>query len=106
LEEYRSLLRDAIQRWRGSEFGQEGDAFFAAFHRTSDAVAAALAAQRALAARRWPANASLRVRMGLHTGEPTCAEENYVGIDVHRAARIHSAAHGGQILLSEAARAR
>ena len=89
----------------GREVRVEGDSFFVAFQSAPDAVAAAVAAQRALAAHSFPAGAEVRVRMGLHTGEgrPAAAEAgaDYVGIDVHRAARIAAAAHGGQVVLSE-----
>ena len=70
----------------------------------ADAVAAAQAAQRALAKHPWPGGTAVRVRMGLHTGEPTLASGGYVGLDVHRAARLCAAGHGGQVLLSEATR--
>ena len=79
----------------------QGDAFFVAFPRATQAVAAAVEAQRLLAEHAWPEGVTVRVRMGLHTGEPWKAEEGYVGIDVHRAARIAHTGHGGQVLLSE-----
>ena len=102
LAECRQLLRTAFQEWNGHEVDTQGDAFFVVFARASDAVLAAAEAQRALAAHPWPEGASVRVRMGIHTGEPARAAEGYVGLDVHRAARIMSAAHGGQVLLSQA----
>src|SRR5207245_4920725 len=83
----------------------EGDSFFAAFPSATDAVAAAVSAQRALAAAPWPEGTSVRVRMGLHTGEGRLGGESYVGLDVHRAARIAAAGHGGQVLLSDSTRA-
>jgi predicted ATPase/class 3 adenylate cyclase len=98
LAEHRRALREAFARYGGVEVGTEGDAFFAAFARASDALAAASEARASLA------GGPIRVRMGLHTGEPTRTEEGYVGIDVHRAARIAAAGHGGQILLSQATR--
>jgi predicted ATPase/class 3 adenylate cyclase len=101
LAECRQLLRDIFQRWHGHEVDTQGDAFFVAFARATDAVSAAVAAQHALAAHTWPEGARVRVRMGLHTGEPSLSGEGYVGVDVHRAARIMSAAHGGQVLLSQ-----
>ncbi len=101
---YRQLLRTAIEARNGHEVDTQGDAFFIAFPRAKDALAAALQAQRAIAAHQWPENADLRVRMGLHTGEPRTAEMGYVGLDVHRAARICAAGHGGQILLSQTTR--
>jgi predicted ATPase/class 3 adenylate cyclase len=101
LTECRRLLRAAFQEWGGHEVDTQGDAFFVAFARATDAVLAAVDAQRALAAHSWPEGATVRVRIGLHTGEPSLASEGYVGMDVHRAARIMSAAHGGQVLLSQ-----
>src|SRR5713101_4953108 len=102
LAECRHLLRAAFQEWGGHEVDTQGDAFFVAFARATDAVLAAVDAQRALAAHPWPEGAAVRVRMGLHTGEPTLTHEGYVGLDVHRAARIMSTGHGGQLLLSQA----
>jgi predicted ATPase/class 3 adenylate cyclase len=96
LAEHRRVLRDAWRRHGGVEVDTQGDAFFVAFARASDAVAAAVEAQRALT------EGPVRVRMGLHTGEPRRADEGYVGFDVHRAARIAAAGHGGQVLLSQA----
>jgi class 3 adenylate cyclase len=95
LDEHRRVLRRAFASHGGIEVNTQGDAFFAAFARASDAVAAAAEAQQALAQGR------VRVRMGLHTGEPTVTADDYVGVDVHRAARIAAAGHGGQVLLSE-----
>jgi class 3 adenylate cyclase len=100
LAEHRRLIRDAFTTRGGQEIDTQGDAFFYCFERARDAVAAAVAAQRALASHAWPDGTELRVRMSLHTGEPVVGEEGYVGIDVHRAARICSAGHGGQVLLS------
>jgi predicted ATPase len=81
----------------------EGDGFFFAFERSSDAVAALVEAQRALDAEPWPEDAPIRVRMGMHTGDGRLdADGSYVGADVHRAARVAAAGHGGQVLLSEA----
>jgi predicted ATPase/class 3 adenylate cyclase len=104
LEEYRQLLRAAFQRWDGNVVDTQGDAFFVAFARASDAVSGAVAAQRALASHVWPDGMVVRVRMGLHTGEPTLSSEGYTGLDVHQAARIMSAGHGGQVLLSQTTR--
>jgi predicted ATPase/class 3 adenylate cyclase len=101
LEACRSLLRGAFQEWDGHEVDTQGDAFFIAFARASDAVAAAVEAQHALANHPWPEGTTVRVRMGLHTGEPLRSTEGYVGLDVHHAARIMSAGHGGQVLLSQ-----
>ena len=101
LSEHRRLIRDEFTARGGQEIDTQGDAFFFCFERARDAVGAAVAAQRALASHQWPDGADLRVRMSLHTGEPVVGEEGYVGIDVHRAARICAAGHGGQVLLSE-----
>jgi class 3 adenylate cyclase len=95
LAEHRRVLRDAFTRHGGVEVDTQGDAFFVAFPRSSDALAAAAAARDALA------TSPVRVRMGLHTGEPLLTDEGYVGIDVHRAARIAAVGHGGQILVSQ-----
>lgn len=102
LKKCRHLLRMAFQQGNGYEVDTQGDAFFVVFERAADAVAAALIAQRALFSARWPDETHVRVRMGMHTGEPQPAEEGYIGLDVHCAARIMSAAHGGQVLLSQA----
>ncbi len=101
LAEHHRLIRTALQEWHGQEVDTQGDAFFVTFPKAKDAVLAAIDAQRALAAYPWPERGALRVRMGLHTGEAVTGETGYVGLDVHRAARISAVAHGGQILLSE-----
>ena len=101
LGDHRRIVRDAFGARGGRELDTQGDAFFYAFERARDAVAATVAAQRALATHAWPDGEEVRVRMSVHTGEPVVGEEGYVGIDVHRAARICSAGHGGQVLLSE-----
>lgn len=98
LAEHHRLLRASFEAHGGVEVDTQGDAFFVAFERASDAVAAAAAAQEALS------GAGLRVRMGLHTGEPLLAETGYIGMDVHRGARVMSAGHGGQVLLSQTTR--
>ena len=105
VRDHRQILRDHLGANRGMEVDTQGDAFFFSFPRSRDAVAGAVAAQRALAEHSWPSGAEVRVRMGLHTGEPSVGEEGYLGLDVVRAARICSAGHGGQILLSETTRA-
>ena len=104
LEEYRSLVRLAFQKDSGHEVDTQGDGFFVAFARASEAIGAAVEMQRSLASHAWPEGEPVRVRMGLHTGEPELTSEGYVGLDVHRAARIMSAGHGGQILLSQSTR--
>ncbi len=103
LETHRAIIRSAVESAGGAVFGTEGDAVFAAFDRPSRAVAAAVAAQRGLTEERWPEDAVIRVRMGIHTGEALLIDDDYVGLEVHRAARIAAAAHGGQVLLSETA---
>src|SRR6266545_566696 len=104
LSEHHEILRAAIQKWNGREVDTQGDAFFVTFARSLDAVQCAADAQRALASHSWLHNQPLRVRMGIHTGEPLIASTGYVGMDVHRAARIGDAAHGGQVLLSQTTR--
>ena len=104
LAEHQRLLRAAFQENGGREVDTQGDAFFYAFDRARDSVLEATNAQKAINGHSWPDGVSLRVRMGLHTGEPIRTEAGYVGMDVHRSARICSAGHGGQILLSQATR--
>jgi class 3 adenylate cyclase len=89
-------------RWHGQVVDTQGDAFFVTFERATEAVSCAIAAQHNLAEHAWPEGVRVRVRMGLHTGEPILMQNGYTGMDVHRAARIASVGHGGQILLSEA----
>ena len=98
LAEHRRVLRDAFARHGGVEVDTQGDAFFYAFARASDAVAAAADAQETLR------DGPVRVRIGVHTGEPLVTDEGYVGVDVHRGARVMSAGHGGQVLISETTR--
>src|SRR6266480_3824321 len=96
----RRLLRQAFEQHNGVELRTEGDSFFVVFERAADAIEAAAQAQRSLQGR------PVQVRIGIHTGEPMLVshEDGYVGIDVHRAARIMSAGHGSQVLLSQATR--
>ncbi len=101
LAEYRRLLRSVFQENGGREVDTQGDSFFIAFARARDALVASVTAQRSIVNSQWPRDVSVRVRMGLHTGEPLRMETGYTGMDVHRAARICGAGHGGQILLSE-----
>jgi class 3 adenylate cyclase len=103
--DHRRLVRDAFGAHDGTEIDTQGDSFFFSFRRARDAVAAAVEAQRALDAHAWSQGKTVRVRMGLHTGEPTVGDEGYLGLDVVRAARISAAGHGGQILISETTRA-
>src|SRR3954464_11209290 len=99
LHEHRRRLRAAFADHEGIEVDTQGDAFFVAFGGASNAVAAASEGQLALA------DGPIRVRMGLHTGEPRLTEEGYVGLDVHKGARIAAVGHGGQVLLSQTTRA-
>jgi predicted ATPase/class 3 adenylate cyclase len=100
LEDHNRLVREAIRGAGGLDLRTEGDAFFAVFRSAPAAAAAAAAAQRALAAHPWPSEDPVRVRMGMHTGEGALGGDEYVGLDVHRAARIAAAGHGGQVLVS------
>jgi class 3 adenylate cyclase/streptogramin lyase len=104
LAEHQRILRDAAEGCGGREVDTQGDSFFFAFARANSALAAAAIAQRELAEHQWPDGGRVRVRMGLHTGEPAVGEERYVGLGVNRAARIGAVAHGGQVLLSNATR--
>ncbi len=99
--EYRQILHTASHKGNGHEVDTQGDAVFIAFPRARDALAAAVAMQRSIHSHQWPSGVSLRVRIGLHTGEPLSTYTAYVGLDVHRATRICAAGHGGQILLSQ-----
>jgi predicted ATPase/class 3 adenylate cyclase len=104
-DRHAQIVRKALQAEDGREVRTEGDAFFAVFRTAKKAVRAAVRAQRALAGSEWPHGGSLRVRMGLHTGEGSLGGDDYIGVDVNRAARIAAAGHGGQILVSDATRA-
>jgi class 3 adenylate cyclase len=101
----RKLIRQAVRAAGGHEVDARGDEFFAVFAKAPSALQAAIAVQRALRAERWPKRASVRIRMGLHSGRPTLTETGYVGLAVHAAARFCYCAHGGQIVLSSATRA-
>jgi predicted ATPase/class 3 adenylate cyclase len=101
LERHRQALRAGFERYDGIEVGTEGDSFFVVFSMPASALSAAADGQLALARTDWPAEAPIRVRMGIHTGEGLLADGSYVGTDVNRAARIAAAGHGGQILVSE-----
>ncbi len=103
-ERHRQLLRAAFAAHHGTEQGTEGDSFFVVFPAASDAVGAALDAQRAVAHEAWPDGATVRVRMGLHAGEATAVGGSLVGLAINRAARIAHVAHGGQVLASETVR--
>ncbi len=101
----RAIVREAVAAYDGVEQGTEGDSFFVVFPSARQALAAAVAAQRGLAAEPWPDDAPIRVRMGLHTGEAQLAGDSLVGLDINRAARIAAVANGGQIVASDATRA-
>ena len=98
------IIRGAIAAGGGVEVDTAGDSFFAAFPTPQGAVKAAVMAQRGLQSHEWPGGALVRVRMGVHTGEGVASGSHYVGMDVHRAARIGAAAHGGQVIVSAATR--
>ena len=104
LERQAAIIRAAIGSHGGREEGTEGDSFFVVFDSALEAVMAAVEAQRAIAAERWPAGVDVNVRMGLHAGEASGSTAGLVGLDVHRAARIAAAAHGGQVVVSDAVR--
>ena len=104
LATHAKIIRGAIDKFDGHEIDTQGDSFFAAFARARDAVNAAVAIQRGLASENWPDGAVVRVRMGIHTGEPLVGGERYVGMGVNRGARICAVAHGGQVLLSNTTR--
>jgi len=100
LTAHHQILEAAVAAHQGRVVDTQGDSFFVAFGTAADAVAAAVDAQRELAAHTWPDDKAVKVRMGLHTGEPKVGAERYVGVGVHKAARIGAAGHGGQVLLS------
>jgi WD40 repeat protein/class 3 adenylate cyclase len=104
LNDHHRLLGDVFAEHGGQVVDTQGDAFFVAFERVDDAVAAAASVQRRLEAHPWPEDASVCVRIGVHTGEPLVVGDHYVGMDVHRGARIAAAAHGGQVLVSQRTR--
>ncbi|MEO8229508.1 MAG: adenylate/guanylate cyclase domain-containing protein [Chloroflexota bacterium] len=104
LARHRAILRAAFEAHGGVEQGTEGDSFFVVFPSASEALRAAVESQLGLAAEAWPEGRSVRVRMGVHTGDVTRVGEGYVGIDINRTARIAAAGHGGQVLVSAASR--
>jgi len=104
LGQHRRIVRETFATANGVEIDAQGDAFFFAFERARDAVGAAVEVQRTHTATEWPESAVVRVRIGLHTGEPAVGDEGYLGLDVVRAARICTAARGGNVLLSETTR--
>jgi class 3 adenylate cyclase len=105
IADHRRIVRDTFGRHQGVEIDVQGDSFFFAFARARDAVAAAVEVQLAHAKHDWPGGEAVRVRMGLHTGEPALGEEGYYGVDVVRAARLSATGAGGDVLLSETTRA-
>ena len=100
LRDVRDIQRETVARARGREIDARGDEFFAVFQSARDAITAATAFQRTLAEHAWPENLPVRVRAGIHSGEPTLTDVGYIGIAIHMAARVCSAAHGGQIIVS------
>ncbi len=104
LAEHQEIVRAAVAAHHGREVDTQGDSFFIAFRRGKDAVAAAVAIQRDLASHAWPEGGVIKVRIGLHTGEPQVGDERYVGMGVNKAARIGAAGHGGQVLISRTTR--
>src|SRR5262245_60154740 len=105
LSQHFDVLGRAVADHGGTLVSSEGDSIFAVFPSVRQAVQAAVEGQRALASQAWPAGAQVRVRMGIHAGEAVFGGRDYTGIDVHRTARIMAAGHGGEVLLSETARA-
>jgi class 3 adenylate cyclase len=105
IREHRRIVRETFGAHDGVEIDSQGDSFFWAFSRARDAVAAAVDAQRAHSELEWPGDEAVRVRMGLHTGEPAVGTEGYLGVDVVRAARLAATGRGGSVLLSETTRA-
>jgi class 3 adenylate cyclase len=105
LRTHRRLVREIFAAHGGQEIDTQGDAFFYSFPRAREAVAAAVALQRAHQQQEWPQGVTVRVRLGLHTGEPAVGDDGYTGLDVVRASRIAAVGHGGQVLLSDTTRA-
>jgi class 3 adenylate cyclase len=105
IADHRRIVRETFGRHQGIEIDTQGDSFFFAFARARDAVAAAVELQRSHAEYEWPGGETVRVRIGLHTGEPSVGEEGYLGVDVVRAARLSATGAGGTVLLSETTRA-
>ncbi|MGH7566568.1 MAG: adenylate/guanylate cyclase domain-containing protein, partial [Gemmatimonadota bacterium] len=104
LNDVRDTQRTAVSRAGGREIDFRADEFFAVFERGVDAVAAGTTMQRALRERAWPEDLEVRIRIGIHSGQPTLTDAGYIGLAVHTAARVCAAAHGGQVLVSGATR--
>jgi DNA-binding NarL/FixJ family response regulator/class 3 adenylate cyclase len=102
IADHRRLVRNALEQHRGYEVDSRGDEFFLAFAQAQNAVEAAVAIQREHDAHTWPGDRPVRVRIGIHTGRPAIEDDDYVGVDVHYVARLCSAGHGGQVLISSA----
>jgi class 3 adenylate cyclase len=105
LNDVRGLVRTAVLRASGREIDARADEFFAVFDRAGAAIEAAVAIERALGAHAWPDDLDVRVRVGIHSGRPTLTDVGYIGLAVHTTARVCSAAHGGQVIVSAATRA-
>jgi len=105
LATHRRLMRETFGSFDGQEIDTQGDAFFYSFPRARNAVAAAVEVQRAHAKAKWPEDVNVRLRIGLHTGEPAVGDEGYTGLDVVRASRLAAIGRGGQVLLSDTTRA-
>jgi class 3 adenylate cyclase len=105
LRTHRRIVRETFGLYHGQEIDTQGDAFFYSFHRAREAVAAAVEVQREHNKQAWPQGVTVRMRLGLHTGEPAIGEEGYTGLDVVRASRIAAVGRGGQVLLSDTTRA-
>src|SRR6202030_1620868 len=103
--DHHEILRSAFRSGDGRELRTEGDSFFCVFESALDACGAAAEAQRGFAAHAWPGDKAIRVRIGLHTGEAPLVGNEYIGLDVHHAARVAAAAHGGQVVISDATHA-
>lgn len=101
----RRIIRRAVQEAGGREVDARADEFFAVFARPADAMVAGIETQRRMARRRWPDGEEIRVRAGIHTGSATVTDDGYVGLSVHVTARVCSAAHGGQVVVSGETRA-
>jgi predicted ATPase/class 3 adenylate cyclase len=102
--DHHAIVRAALDQTGGNEVKTEGDSFFAIFGRATDALTAAVGVQRQLAAHEWPSGARVAVRMGMHTGEVGQIANEYIGLDIHRAARISASGHGGQVVISATTR--